>query len=207
MVDPSQPYALPQTDSEPPLPQHAGADAVRTTIYSLLAVMLLAGAWVRFNDRIGAIAPALTGPAASVADEAGLSGRIKGLVEVALVEPGATTQAIAALQLPGADRRALTQAVEQQKLRLVRLPLFDASPGLDDAPGRAVVVSSGGYTRMVRLGRAPIVLTLPIARVGTVSFHGLDAAPVTIGAVTLDGPMTLPSLSGGQVLNVGVVAQ
>ncbi len=207
-MDPSQPYALPETNSEPPLPHHAGADALRTTIYSLLAVMLLAGAWVRFNDRIGAIAPALSGPAAGVADEAGLSGRIKGLIEVALVAPSATPQAIAALQLPGADLAALTQAVEQQRLRLVRLPLFDASPGISNGlGGRAVVVSSGGYTRMVRLGRAPVVLTLPIARVGTVSFHGLDAAPVTIGAVTLSGPMTLPSLSGGQVLNVGIVAQ
>ena len=201
------PYALPQTDNEPPLPQHAGANAARITVYSLLAAMLLAGVWVRFNDRIGAIAPALTGPAAMVADEAGLSGRIKGLVEIALVAPDATTQAIAALQLSGADMAALTRAVEQQQLRLVRLPLFDAGPELPDAPGRTVVVSSGGYTRMVRLGRAPIVLTLPIARVGTVSFHGLDAAPVTIGAVTLNGPMTLPSLTGGQVLNVGVVAQ
>lgn len=207
-MDPSQPYALPQTDSEPPLPQHAGADALRTTVYSLLALMLLAGAWVRFNDRIGAIAPMLSGPAASVADEAGLSARIKGLVEVALVAPGATPQALSALQLGHAELATLTQAVEQQQLRLVRLPLFDASPGMSTAQGEhAVVVSSGGYTRLVRLGRAPVVLTLPIARVGTVSFRSLDAGPVTVGAVTLNGPMTLPSLIGGQVLDVGVVAQ
>ncbi len=206
-MDPSQPYALPQTESEPPLPQHAGADALRTTVYSLLAVMLLAGAWVRFNDRIGAIAPALTGPAASVADEAGLSGRVKGLVEIALVAPAATTQALSALQLSAPDLAALTQAVEQQRVRLARLPIFDAGPGTADAPGRAVIVSSGGYTRMVRLGREPVVLTLPIARVGTVSFRGVDGAPVTVGAVTLNGPMTLPTLTAGRVLNVGVVAQ
>ncbi len=202
-MDPSQPYAIPRAETEPPLPQHAGASALRTTVYSLLAVMLLAGAWVRFNDDIGAIAPGLTGPAAIVADEAGLGGHVRTLVELALVTPAATPQAIASLGLSAPEQARLTQAVERQELRLVSLPLFDAGPL---SAGHAVIVSTGGYTRMVRLGRAPVALILPIARVGTVTFRALDA-PVIVGALTLSGPVTLPSLAGGEGLNVGVVAQ
>ena len=215
--------------AEPDLPAAAGSAALRVTVSALLAVMLVAGAWVRFNGQIAAIAPGLAGPAAQVADELGESGRVTGLLELGLLPGPAGPEAVAAMGLPAAEAASLAQAVQRGRLRLVRLPLFDAGAAGPGA-GRSVQVSSGGYTRLVPLTRQPMVVTLPIARVATVSFR--DAGPggtgpggmssagmggtgmgsagmggASIGALTLSGPVQLPTLAAGQTLDVGVVAQ
>ena len=77
-----------------------------------------------------------------------------------------------------------------------------------------MLVSSGGYDRLIRLGRQPVVVTLPIDRVGTVSFRvpageakALPAAGLGIGALTQTGPLRLPDLGANQELDVGVIAQ
>ncbi len=193
--------------AEPALPASAGSAALRVTVSVLLAVMLLAGAWVRFNGRIAAISPGLAGPAAQVADELGESGRVRGLLELGLLPAPSGPDAVAAMGLSTEEAASLTQAIQRGRLRLVRLPLFDAGAVADPGPGRSVQVSSGGYTRLVPLARQPVVVTLPIARVGTVSFRDAGPGSATVGALTLTGPVQLPALSPGQTLDVGVVAQ
>ncbi len=195
--------------AEPDLPASAGSAALRVTVSTLLAVMLVAGAWVRFNGRIAALSPGLAGPAAQVADELGESGRVRGLLELGLLPAPAGPEAVAAMGLPTGEAATLAQAVQRGRLRLVRLPLFDAA---GSEAGHSVQVSSAGYTRLVPLTRQPVVVTLPIGRVGTVSFR--DASPgsvgpagTTIGALTLSGPVQLPTLAAGQTFDVGVVAQ
>lgn len=188
--------------AEPVLPASAGSAALRTTVSALLVAMLVAGAWVRFNGRIAAIAPGLAGPAAQVADELGASGRVRGLLELGLLPMPAGPDAVAAMGLPAGEAAALAQAVQRGRLRLVQLPLFDAS-----GAGRSVQVSSAGYTRLVPLARQPVVVTLPIGRVGTVSFRNAGPAGLGVGALTLTGPVQLPTLAAGQTLDVGVVAQ
>ncbi len=190
--------------AEPDLPAAAGSTALNATVATLLAVMLVAGVWVRFNGRIAAISPGLAGPAARVADELGQSGRVRGLLELGLLPAG--PEAVAAMGLPTAEAATLAQAVQRGHLRLVRLPLFDAG-GAGSEAGRSVQVSSGGYTRLVPLTRQPVIVTLPIGRVGTVSFRGASPGGITIGALTLSGPVQLPALAAGQTLDVGVVAQ
>lgn len=197
--------------AEPDLPAAAGSAALNATVSALLAVMLVAGVWVRFNDRIAAISPGLAGPAAQVADELGQSGRVRGLLELGLLPAPAGPEAVAAMGLPTAEAATLAQAVQRGHLRLVRLPLFDAGAAGPEA-GRSVQVSSGGYTRLVPLTRQPVIVTLPIGRVGTVSFRGaspgsISPGGITIGALTLSGPVQLPALAAGQTLDVGVVAQ
>lgn len=91
----------------------------------------------------------------------------------------------------------------------MRLPLFDLSPVLaaEDEAGRAVAVSAGGYTRVVRLTREPVAVTLPIGPVGIVSFSNLNADMIGIGALTLAGTARMPELPAGRVMEVEVIAQ
>ena len=202
--------SLPPTEAaEPTLPHASGSGALRTTTYGLLVLLLLAGAWVRFNREVAAVAPGLAGPAADVATQAAAAGREAGLVEVGLLPASATATAVAAMGLPAGDAAALTQAVRDRRLRLVRLPLFDSGPFA--AAGResihAVQVSSGGYTRVVELTEQPVSVTLPIGPVGTVAMRNLSGEAVGIGALTLAGPVRLPDLAASGTLEVGVIAQ
>ncbi len=186
-----------------------GRSALRSSAYMLLAVMLLAGGWVRFNREIAAVAPELAGPVADVADQAAASDRVKGLIELDLLPLSATAEAVAAMGLPTGDAAALTQAVRRGRQRLVRLPLFDLSPTLaaDQGIGRSVEVSSGGYTRFVHLSSEPVSVTLPISTIGSVSLRNIGADMVGIGALTVVGPIRLPDLPAGQAMQVGVVVQ
>ncbi len=199
----------PEADAEPIVPAGRGAVALSAILYAALAASLLAGLWVRFNSSLMAVAPTLAGPAAGVAEQLASAERAKGLVELKLLGGhGEATQAMAAMQLSSNDLASLKAAIEQQKLRLVQLPLFDAGPMAGIAGlGRAVQVSAGGYTRLVHLTRQPMIVTLPISRVGTVTFEAAGAESVGIGAITLSGPVRLPDLPAGQVLQVGVIAQ
>jgi hypothetical protein len=198
---------LPKETSEAEIPQAGGTSVLRGTLYTLLSLMLLAGAWVRFNSQIASIVPALAGPAADIADQLGFSDHAHGLLALDLLPAGAPADAIAAMGLNAADTASLTEALRRQRLRLVHLPVLDVSPVLAAGDGRSVEVSSGGYTRLVRLTRQPVTLTLPIAVAGTVTFRTADAASVSIGALTLAGPVRLPDLQSGESLRVGVLAQ
>lgn len=203
----------PVPNAEQPVPGTTGTSSLRVTVYSLLALLLAAGGWVRFNDQIASVSPTLAGPAAGAAAEVADAGSIRQLLELGLLPQTTAPAAVAALGLPPSDAAAMTEALRRDRLRLVQLPLFDAGMSTPGAAltGRLVEVSSGGYTRLIRLSRQPVVVTLPIDRVGTVSFRipANDAGGVAldIGALTLTGPMQLPDLSQGQELDVGVVAQ
>ena len=197
------------------LPGSAGRSAARTTLYALLAMMLAAGGWVRFNDQIATLAPGLAAPASGVAQGAARL-PVHGLVELGLLPRAAEPAAVAALGLPQSDAAAMLGALKRDRLRLVQMPLFDAGLSAPDGTdsGRAVLVSSGGYTRLVRIGRQPVMVTLPIDRVGTVTFQvpvreagALPANGLGIGAITASGPVRFPDLGQGEALEVGVIAQ
>jgi hypothetical protein len=199
---------LPRDAPEAALPQEGGTSVLRGTAYTVLAVMLVAGAWVRFNGQIAAIAPALAGPASEIADQLGVSGQPRGLLALDMLPVGAPGEAVASMGLNQADTASLTEALRRQRLRLVHLPVLDVSPVLAAGEtGHSVEVSAGGYTRVVRLTRQPVTLTLPIAAAGTVTFRSEGPDAVSIGALTLAGPIRLPVLQSGQNLHVGVLAQ
>lgn len=195
--------------AEPHLPESAGSGLLRGTLYTVLAAMLLAGVWIRFNPQIAAIAPGLAAPAADLAAQVADPGRARGLLEVELVPLSETAQAVAAMRLPSDQAAALAAAVRRGDVRLVRLPLFDFAPPADDAidMARVIEVSAAGYTRAVPLGRLPVAVTLPIAKMGTVALRNPGGGTVAVGAVTLTGPVRLPDLPSAAVLDVGVIAQ
>lgn len=202
----------PITSEEPTIAPTGGSGALRSTVYAVLAIMIAAGGWVRFNDTIATLSPTLAAPAASVAQQrqgqAAAAGQPSGLLEIGLLPQDAAAAAVQTMGLPQNDATSMAADIKRDRLRLVRLPLFDAGPATPDGVlGRAVQVSSGGYSRLIHLTRQPILVTLPIDHVGTVSFKVAGADPVGIGALTLSGPVELPVLSNGQQLDVGVVAQ
>lgn len=196
-------------------PGASGGSTLRTTVYGLLALMLAGGAWVRFNDQIASVAPSVAAPAQAVAQDAassaGANHAVRRLVELELVSKAAEPAAVASLGLPSGQSDQLAAALKRDRLRLVRMPLFDAGAALPDGSdgGRSVVVSTAGFSRLVRLGRQPVVVTLPINRAGTVTFQPAPGVrdTIDIGALTASGPVSLPDLARGQALDVGVIAQ
>lgn len=205
---------LGQTSAPEPELAASGSGVLRRSVYGLLALMLVGGAWVRFDDRIAQLSPSLAAPAAPAAQHAADAGGIQALLELGLVPATGTEAAVATMQLPGGEATSLTADLQRHRLRLVQLPLFDGgAPLADGTAARMVQVSSGGYSRLVALSRHPVLVTLPIDRVGTVSFQVASADPgvgsdtVGIGALTVGGPVRLPDLARGQEIDVGVVAQ
>ena len=203
-------------DVEPELAASGSASPGRAALYTLLVLMLAGGGWVRFNDRIAALAPGLAAPAAGAGLGAATKLPVDMLMELPLLSRTAEPAAVAGLGLPASDAAAITSALKRDRLRLVQIPLFDAGSSAPDGTdaGRTVLVSSGGYDRLIRLGRQPVVVTLPIDRVGTVSFRvpageakALPPSGLGIGALTQTGPMRLPDLGANQELEVGVIAQ
>ncbi len=197
---------------DPEAPLATGSGPLRQTALGVLAVMVVAGGWIRFNDRIASVMPALAAPSTVLTDRAAGDGdMIRGLVELGLLPSTATAAAVASMGLPPQEAAVLAAAVQRGRVRLARLPLFDAGPvdanALDAAGTRSVQVSAGGYTSLVRLTRQPVVVTLPIGPVGSVLFRTAGGGEVAIGALTLDGPVRFPTLQVGQQLDVGVIAQ
>jgi hypothetical protein len=199
---------LPTNATEEALPHQGGHSTIRSTLYMLLALMLVAGAWVRFNGQIASVMPALAGPAEQIADQMGFSNRPRALLELDMLPQPAPKEEVAALGLGASETALLSEALLRRRLRLIHLPLVDVGPlPVADGAGHSVEVSAGGYTRLVHLTRQPITLTLPIAAASTVTFRATDGDAVSIVALTLAGPIRLPDLPAGQSLSVGVVPQ
>jgi len=195
----------PQPLAEPELPQARAGGGARSVLYGLMILVVATGAWVRYGDRLGSLGgefAALTGSAAP----APAARPVQGLIELGLLAQADEAPAIAAMQLPADEAQSLRSAVARRRLRLVKLPVFDR----DGSSGTLLRVEASGLTQLIRLGPSPTVLTIPMGEVGNVSFSlaGMPPrSPVAIGGLTLNGPVALPPLGGGQTLDVGVVAQ
>lgn len=188
---------------EASLPQSGQSSGLRTSCYAVLALLVATGAWIRFSDRIAAVVPSLAAPGSTAPQP----DQVRGLVELGLIPVAATNAAVQAMALPATDEAALRLAISRRQMRLVQMPLFER----DGGSGAIVQVNANGLTRIVHLTAEPTVVTVPMAQVGTVSFRliGGSSPPggVGIGAITLVGPVALPSLAAGDLLEVGIVAQ
>ncbi len=193
-----------------PVPAASGSGTAGLRVLAVtLAALVAVGGWVRFSDRIAGWIPSLA-PLAASGGGAAADGQVSALLELGLIPAGAALPAVRAMNLPSKDESALAQLVERRRLRLVRVPLFER----DGGTGAVVQVDANGLTQVVHLATQPIVLTVPMAQVGSLRFRllgtsGGGARPggVGIGAITRTGPLALPTLQAGQELDVGVVAQ
>ncbi len=192
---------LPAQTAEPIVRGSAGASAFRATVYALLGLTVACGAWLRFNQQIAAVVPGLADTQTAAAGE---PARVRVLMELGLVPAGEAEALVAGMGLSATEAGLLRAALRDRRLRLVRMPLVDETLG---GAGHDVVVSTAGYTRAVRLTRTPVAVPLPVGPGGEVAFTTPDLEAVSIGALGLSGPVRLPDVARGDVLNVGVVAQ
>ena len=199
------PLPSPYDAAQAPHAASQQGSALRSTAYTLLALALLAGLWLRFNTQISAIAPVLAGPGELV-DQSADPSQIRGLIQAGLLPVSQDAQAVAGMGLTAGDAAVLSEALRRGRLRLIRLALLDDSSSLTGS-GHAVQVSAGGYTRQVLLTREPQVVTLPVGPVSTISFTTPETSGVGIVGLSLSGPVRLPDLQAGQTLAVGVIAQ
>lgn len=198
---------LPDETAEPLVRGSAGATALRTGTYLVLALAVSGGAWLRFNSQIAALMPGLAASSGVLSAEAAVPA---GLVDLAVLPAGEARAAIAGLGLQGGDAALMLHALRDGRLRLVRMPLVDVSTpdrATGGSPAHDVILSTGGYAVTVHLTRTPLSLALPVTSVGEVVFRTAGPDTVGIGALSLSGPVRLPDLAPGQVLSVGVVAQ
>ena len=192
---------LPADTAEPIVRGGAGASVFRGTVYAMLGLAVACGAWVRFNAQVSAAIPGLVGAGGATG---AAQGGVRPLLGLGLVPAGEAEGLVAGMGLSGVEAGLLRTALREQRLRLVRMPLVDETVA---SAGHDVVLSTAGYTRVVRLTRDPVAVALPVAAGGEVAFSTPDADAVGIGALGLSGPVRLPDLARGDVLSVGVVAQ
>ncbi len=199
----------PVPDREPTLPNPAAPAALRSLAYGALAILVAGAGYVHFGHSLATLVPALAAPAVAASNASVAASRVKDLVEVGFAPAMPDEEAVRQLNLSQADAASLLADLRRHRVRLVRMPLFDAAAVAPDGGTGlpAIEVSSGGYTRTVQLGRQPVSTLLPIDRVGTVAFRSLGRVDAQIGVVTLNGPQQLPDLTVGTVMAVGVIAQ
>jgi hypothetical protein len=200
---------VPMQAAEPLVRGGGGMSALRVTVYGTLAILLLTGAWLRFNDRISAILPSLAAPDSVLADQAANGAVRRALVELSLLPDSAAQAAIAEMGLPRGEAASLSQALKDGRLRLVRLPLVDDTPAAADGTVQthAVEVASGGYTNVVQIGRIPVTVTLPVGPAGGITLRTASQDRVGIVTAGLAGPLPLPPIRAGQAIELGVVAE
>ncbi len=115
-----------------------------------------------------------------------------------------TTQAIKALQLSDADAEQLAQDVQQERVSMAWVELWDS----EFADGDIVRVESSGFVTDVTLAKAPTVLALPVTagsplRITTVfGGHDDDAQVATVGVSTKGGTVFLPYLPVAQSITL-----
>ena len=126
-----------------------------------------------------------------------------GALPLAAVPAGDMAAALAASGLPASGVTAVMADAAAGRVRIVLLSLFDS----DVEDGDVAEIRSGGWSRVVRLARAPVALAVPVGADNTISVAGLvdgGGGGVTVGLVLPSGPLPLPPLSVGQVLRLPV---
>ncbi len=117
---------LPAERAEPVVRGSAGGMAFRGTVYALLGLAVACGAWMRFNTQVTEILPGLAAPGAAAPAQ---TGKVSGLLELALVPAGEADAAVAGMALSGGEAALLRAALRDRRLRLVSIELADETAG------------------------------------------------------------------------------
>lgn len=119
----------------------------------------------------------------------------------------AATAAPAPKQANTSPTPAPAARVREQKppqLRLVRITLWDT----DAEDGDEVRIESQGYSRLVKLTKAPTMLVVPVPSAGTLNVVGVrdgEGGGITVGLASGASRAVFPVMSEGQVLGLRVV--
>ena len=197
---------LPRQSGSAPVEHQGRVPPKRNLAAQVRRALLLGGVLA-----LGALAAARFGPAAAPADRilgpdeaARRAARLAdaGPIEVPIVAGRQIAAALAALNLPAAEREQLAKDVEAGRLRLVWLSLYDT----DAEDGDVVTIGSAGFLYTLGLAKAPAAVAVPVAIGGPVTLTGTrdGGGGVTVGVVGPQGPLPVPPLSVGQTISLAV---
>ncbi|NHO19112.1 hypothetical protein GOB90_09035 [Acetobacter oeni] len=125
--------------------------------------------------------------------------------EFALIAPEHAAKALRDAGYSVSEQAKILAGIKRREYRLVNLPFFDAG-----GHGGAVSVQSGPVTRIVPLSGKPVSVILPILISGEVQVNPVSdpgAAGLEPGALTILGPMALPTIHHDEYLTMTVIAQ
>ncbi|MFT8346506.1 hypothetical protein [Gluconobacter oxydans] len=114
-------------------------------------------------------------------------------VQLSMLPPAKAPAALAKSGFSPADRARILAAVKDGKMRLVEMPVLDAS----GAVGQTIDVTVSGLTQRVVLTGKFQHLVIPIVEAGQILIAPVSmphAPALTIGALTALGPEALPAL-------------
>lgn len=113
----------------------------------------------------------------------------------------APTRVIAQLNMPEAEKRRLTEKLADGSVRLAAVTLWDRM----DEDGDVVEVSAATFSQTLTIMHKPVIFFLPVQPGGSVSIRAVrdgGGGGVTLGVSTVIGPVPLPSLAPGQIVEI-----
>ncbi len=115
-------------------------------------------------------------------------------VQLAMLPPAKAHAALAQSGFSPADRARILAAVKDGKMRLVEMPVLDAS----GAVGQTIDVTVSGLTQRIVLSGKFQHLVIPIVEAGQILIAPVSmphAPALIVGALTALGPEALPALT------------
>jgi hypothetical protein len=108
---------------------------------------------------------------------------------------------LAQLNMPEAEKRRLSEKLADGSVRLAAVTLWDRL----DEDGDQIEVNAATFSQMLTIMHKPVTFFLPVQPGGTVSIRAVrdgGGGGVTLGVSTIIGPVPLPALVPGQVVEI-----
>ncbi|WP_408873922.1 hypothetical protein [Gluconobacter roseus] len=157
----------------------------------IAALTVGAGAFFYTHNTTTPPAPAIAPPAQNTP---AVPAAQTAAVQLSMLSPAKAPSALAKSGFSPADRARILAAVKDGKMRLVEMPVLDAS----GAVGQTIDVTVSGLTQRVVLTGKFQHLVIPIVEAGQILIAPVSmphAPALTIGALTALGPQALPALT------------
>ncbi|GBQ93029.1 hypothetical protein [Gluconobacter albidus] len=189
-----QPEPRPELRPEPrpqPLPADPASRSRALWGGGGLIAALTVGAGAFFYTHNTATAPAIAPPSQNVP---AIPAAQTAAVQLSMLPPAKAPAALARSGFSPADRARILAAVKDGKMRLVEMPVLDAS----GAVGQSIDVTVSGLTQRIVLTGKFQHLVIPIVEAGQILIAPISiphAPALIVGALTALGPEALPALT------------
>ena len=181
---------------QPIVPSALGGLAVLGMVSGLVA------AFVMFGDKLGRAPNGSASPGGKPAVIAFDSDRAPGAFKILPASfQNAPASVIAQLNMPEAEKRRLAEKLADGAVRLAAVTLWDRM----DEDGDVVEVSAATFSQTLTIMHKPVTFFLPVQPGGGVSIKAVrdgGGGGVTLGVSTVIGPVPLPSLAPGQIVEI-----
>jgi len=191
--------AAPPLDAPVLLPPQSIPSAVGGLAIVGAVAALIAGA-LMFGDSARVPGPASPGkPHAIIALGAD---RVPGAFKILPANfQNSPARVLAQLNMPEAEKRRLAEKLADGTVRLAAVTLWDTV----DEDGDTVEVSAATFSQTLVIMHKPAMFFVPLQQGGTVSIRAVrdgGGGGVTLGVSTIVGPVVLPPLAVGQVVEI-----